>query len=140
MPKKGPILLIEDDADDQELIKDLVQDIGMENEVICFSRGDDAFLYLMDHLKEQPFIILSDVNVPKVNGIELKKKIDENPMLRKKCIPYVFLSTSRDQNTIDKVYEYTVQGYFIKEASLNTMRENLKIIFAYWTKCKHPNS
>lgn len=141
MSKKGPIILIEDDIDDQQLTKEIISEIMADNEVICFSYCDDAYAYLMDDTSRiQPFIILSDVNLPKMTGVALKEKLDQNAMLRQKSIPFVFYSTSAQKKDINLAYEHRVQGYFLKDATIEAMKETLQLIFAYWSKCKHPNN
>jgi len=138
---KGPIIIIDDDDDDQEILRHLIREMGVTNEIICFSTCSQAFDYLEDEKNYvQPFVILSDVNLPKMNGVELKQRIDGNERLRKKSIPFIFLSTAFDKTILEKVYEYRVQGYFVKGSTMNSLKETLATIFKYWTMSKHPNS
>jgi len=139
--KKGPIIIIDDDADDQEILQQIIKDMDVKNEIISFSTCSEAFDYLEDdNTFVQPFVILSDINLPKMNGVELKQRIDGNERLRKKSIPFIFLSTAFDRSILDKVYEYRVQGYFVKGSTMNALKETLSIIFQYWSMSKHPNS
>lgn len=139
--KSGPILLIDDDTDDQEIATLAIEELGITNKVICFSTCHDAFDYLMAEPDfVQPFVILCDVNLPKMTGIELKQKIDDDPKLRKKSIPFIFYSTASDKTILEKVYEYRVQGYFIKGSSIKDIKDTFSLIFTYWTKCRHPNN
>lgn len=138
--KNGPIILVEDDLDDQELTNEVIASIGRTNEVITFNSCDDAFEYLMGNLDVQPFIILSDINLPHTSGIEFKQRIDNTPVLRQKSIPFVFYSTSAEKVSVDKAYQYSVQGFFVKGNSMKEMAAMLKLILDYWTYCKHPNS
>jgi CheY-like chemotaxis protein len=140
MAKSGPILLVEDDLDDQEITKELIKAIGIKNELIIFSTCEDCLSYLLTMGATQPFLILSDVNLPKMNGIEFKEKIDTNENLRKKSIPFVFYSTSTAKKYVIQAYEFRVQGYFPKESEFEAMKTNLRLIFDYWQKCKHPNN
>jgi DNA-binding NarL/FixJ family response regulator len=140
MAKSGPIILVEDDVEDQEITKELIDQIGMENELIIFSSCEDCYSYLINMGNIQPFIILSDVNLPKMSGIHLKEQIDNNKELRKKSIPFVFYSTSTDKKSVTDAYQYRVQGYFPKESKMTEMKSNLELIFNYWKKCKHPNN
>lgn len=138
--KYGPIILVDDDLDDQEIAKDVIKTVGRPNEVITFNSTNDAFTYLMENLDVQPFIILSDVNLPHTSGIGFKQRIDNTPVLRQKSIPFVFYSTSADKPTVDKAYQYAVQGFFVKGNSVTEMAGTLRLIFDYWTQCRHPNS
>ena len=138
---KAPIIVIDDDIDDQEIMQHAIRELGIKNEIIYFSLCTDALDYLTNHTDEiNPFIILSDINLPKMNGIELKKKIDENERLRRKSIPFIFLSTAYDKKILEQAYEHRVQGYFLKGSTMAALKETLSIIFRYWSMSKHPNA
>jgi CheY-like chemotaxis protein len=140
MPKPGPIILIEDDADDQKIFAEVLASLQLKNKVHWFTNGPEALAYLTGS-SEQPFIIFCDINLPKQTGIEFKKKIDSDPTLRKKSIPFLFYSTSADRGSVTKAYtEMTVQGYFEKPGTLEETTRVLQLIFSYWQLCKHPNS
>ena|SRR5690349_12198773 len=138
--KSGPIIIIEDDQDDQEIIQEALTALLVTNELIFFDRSQKAFDYLK-RSDVQPFIILSDVNLPEQNGIEFKRQIDEDADLRSRSIPFVFLSTSVDKKAVNTAFkEMTVQGFFQKPYSYQELQNTLKLIVDYWTICKHPNS
>jgi CheY-like chemotaxis protein len=140
MAKSGPILIVEDDPDDQEIYKQIIKDIGVQNKIIFFSLASDGLKYLKE-TTEQPFVILCDINLPVINGIQFKQRIDSDPYLRRKSIPFIFFSTSAEKSQVHKGYtELTVQGFFKKEYSVEEMSKSLSVIFAYWELCKHPNS
>ncbi|MCU7551036.1 response regulator [Chitinophagaceae bacterium LB-8] len=140
MLNSGPIILIEDDTDDQELIGKAIREVGMSNEIIYLDNGADALQFLVT-TTVQPFIILCDMNMPKMNGIELKMRIDENKELRKKSIPFVFFSTTANKMTVNLAYtKMTVQGFFEKSDQYKELVRTLKIIFDYWRESIHPNS
>jgi CheY-like chemotaxis protein len=138
--KTGPIILVEDDADDKDVFQDILKDLEIDNVVMWFQNCDDAFSFLRSS-SEQPFIIFCDVNLPGISGIECKRQIDENEELRKKSIPFVFCTTSADQKTVDEAYtKMTVQGFFKKKNTYDELKETIKLIIAYWSECKHPNA
>jgi len=140
MPKSGPIVIVEDDKDDQELFQDIFKEIGIQNELLFFVRCSEAYHYLKT-MPEQPFIIISDVNLPEQNGMEFKRNIDEDPELRQKSIPFVFLSTSVEKKLVDTAYkEMTVQGFFQKKPNYGELKSVLRMIVEYWKECRHPNS
>ena len=136
----GPIILVEDDLDDQEVTHEVIRMAGRKNEIISFSNCGEAFDFLLNNLDVQPFIILSDVNLPETSGIDFKQRIDSTPVLRQKSIPFVFYSTAADKASVDRAYQYAVQGFFVKGNSMQEMSVTLKLIFEYWTHCKHPNA
>src|SRR5688572_4400995 len=93
MRTQGPLVLVEDDSDDQEIIVSILKNLGLQNDVKLFHNGEEALNYLYEAI-EEPFLILSDINMPIMDGIAFKKTIDNNDFLKKRCIPFIFLSTS----------------------------------------------
>lgn len=135
----NPIILIDDDSDDLELFNEAFNALEIENEVIPF---DDAYkaLNFLKHGERQPLFILCDINMPKLNGLELRQKIYDDEILRQKSIPFLFLSTANNRIFVDKAYDLSVQGYFKKPAHLNEIKEMLQAIIIYWQYSHHPNS
>ncbi len=134
------IVLIEDDADDKEILTMVVKDLGIENPLIWFSDCASAYEYLKK-TSETPFLILSDVNLPGLNGIEFKHQINRDKHLRQKCVPYVFYSTSVNQASVNDAYDQlTVQGYFKKSSGYAQIKQTIKVIYDYWSICEHPSS
>ena len=112
--RSGPIVIIEDDADDKLIFEEILQDLKVKNKLVWFMHSTDAYQYLMT-TADQPFLIFCDVNIPGDNGLEFKRQIDGNPFLRRKSIPFVFYSTSVDQYAVNEAYTtMTVQGFFQK--------------------------
>jgi len=139
MSKSGPIIILEDDQDDRQFMEKIFSMLGVGNERVYFENGLDAYAYLTETNKSV-FIIFSDVNLPGRNGLDLKKDIDNDPLLRPKSIPFVFYSTTARREQINEAYsEMTIQGFFKKENSLADAKEMIATILAYWRLCKHPN-
>jgi len=138
MNKRGPIIIIEDDQDDQEILAEVFTELDCKNEIIFFSDGELALKYLTD-TEVEPFIIFSDINMPKLNGMELRAKIHENENLRIKSIPYLFFSTVAEQQNIIDAYSKSVQGFFVKPKDYDEIRDTIKTIMDYWHKCISPN-
>jgi CheY-like chemotaxis protein len=138
MNKKGPIIIIEDDEDDREFIKDVFIELNYENEIIFFADGQLALNFLT-HEKIEPFIIISDINMPVLNGMALKEEIQKNENLRLKCIPYLFFTTSANQQHVIDAYSKSVQGFFIKPNSLAKLKAIVKKIIEYWQECESPH-
>lgn len=139
MSKTGPIILIEDDEDDKHIFETIVKDLGYKNLILWHKNAGEAFEYLCA-TTDSPFVIFSDVNLPGLNGLDFKAKIDDVPELRKKSIPYIFYSTSANQHDVNRAYtQMTIQGFFKKEGDYEVMKNNIKVILEYWTVCRHPN-
>lgn len=140
MAKSGPIIIVEDDPDDQELIESAIRNVGVSNKILFFADGETAFEYLKT-TPEKPFLILSDVNMPRLNGIEFKRRIDEDPQLRERSIPFIFFTTSTDKSSVTEAYtKMTVQGFFTKSYSLEELNSTMQLIMDYWKVCRHPYS
>lgn len=138
MNKNGPIIVIEDDEDDREFMKDVFIDLDYQNEIIFFEDGHLALHFLINE-KVEPFIIISDINMPVLNGMALKEEIQKNEKLRLKCIPYLFFSTSANQQHVIDAYSKSVQGFFIKPNSIVKLKAVVKKIIEYWQECESPH-
>lgn len=139
MSRRGPIISIEDDIDDQFLIKSIIEELQIPNPVIFFENGLEALMFL-ETTQEQPFLIMCDINMPIMNGLELRDKIEKNQYLRKKAIPFIFLTTADDPRIINIAYDDTIQGFFKKETSFTELRDRFHTIYQYWQTCLHPNN
>lgn len=138
MNKRGPIILIEDDADDQEILSDVFKTLDYKNEIIFFSDGEEALNYLIN-TNTEPFIIFSDIKMPRLSGMELRAKVHENEDLRLKSIPYLFFTASAEQKHVIEAYSKSIQGFFVKPPSFQELKETIKSIVVYWQKCVSPN-
>ena len=138
MNRTGPIIIIEDDKGDQELLNIAFEELNIRNKIIFFQDPEIALNYLMTST-EEPFIILSDLNMPKLSGLELREKIHTNEDLRLKCIPYLFFSTSAEQKYVVDAYSKSVQGFFIKPNTVDALTKTLATIVQYWQQCESPN-
>jgi CheY-like chemotaxis protein len=138
MNKEGPIVVIEDDSDDQLLLGLTFQKLGYSNQIIYFPDGQAALNYL-DETNDDPFLILSDINMPKLDGFALREKLHNDARLKLKCIPYLFFSTAIDQRAVIEAYSLSVQGFFIKPDSIASLEDTLSAIIRYWTLCAAPN-
>ena len=135
--RKGPIILIDDDDDDQFLLRRMLKELNVRNQIRFFSNGQLAFEYLLV-TDEQPFIILCDMNMPVMDGLELRRHIDENEGLRKKAIPFIFLTTDASIEPVKEAYKTPIQGFFKKAADYEVAKEQLNWIVGYWLHCVHP--
>jgi len=138
MNKSGPIIIIEDDQDDQEIIGEIFEKLGYENKVIFFKDGNDTLEFL-NRTDVHPFLILSDINMPVIDGFELRNKIYTNEMLQTKCIPYLFFTTSSNRKEVERAYGLSVQGFFVKPNSVRELENTLKKIMDYWIECIAPS-
>jgi len=139
MSLKGPIISIEDDEDDQYLIGQVIRQLNLPNSLHFFSNGQTALNYLKTTV-EQPFLILCDINMPIMNGLELRKEINGSEYLRNKSIPFVYLTTAANNQLVRDAYDSMVQGFYKKAIDYSGLNQQLKLIVEYWQNCLHPNS
>ena len=137
MPKSGPIILVEDDPDDQELIAEIIQESRFENPLKIFHNGKQAFDYLRTS-SEYPFLILCDVNMPVMNGLELRQLMFDDESLRNRSAPFIFLSTTEDREVVRRAYRLSVQGFFKKPSEFGELRKLLELALDYWKHCEYP--
>jgi CheY-like chemotaxis protein len=138
MNKYGPVIIIEDDPDDREVLSELFKSLNYENEILFFLDGEQALDYI-NSSDAVPFIILSDVNMPRLNGFELKRRIVTNEALQIKCIPFLFFTTSVSRQAVIDAYSASAQGFFIKENSMAELERTIRVIVEYWRRCYSPN-
>ncbi len=136
--KNGPIIIIEDDADDQDILTEIFDTLNYQNKILFFSDGQEALDYIAD-CAEPPFLILSDINLPKLNGFALRDKLKMDEKLSNKCIPYLFFSTASNQKSVIDAYSQSVQGFFVKNSSMSELEETIRAIMEYWRRCAAPN-
>jgi len=124
--------------DDQELFAEIFKKINISNKILFFGNGEDALEYLQQPGIE-PFIILSDINLPRLNGFELRERVFTNKELSKKCIPYIFFTTSVSRESVINAYAFSAQGFFIKPPSYRELEDDITSIIGYWKKCYSPS-
>ncbi|HEY0677283.1 MAG TPA: response regulator [Chitinophagaceae bacterium] len=138
MDKSGPIVVIEDDMDDQAVLVEIFKKLAYKNEVVYFVDGNEALEYL-NKTDVQPFLILSDINMPRINGFELRNKVFTNEQLQNKCIPYLFFTTGANKKSVIDAYAMSVQGFFLKPSSMISFENTIKKIVDYWQECIAPS-
>ena len=136
--KNGPVIIIEDDPDDQEFLIEIFQKLNYQNKILFFFDGQQALEYI-NATHDLPFLILSDINMPKLNGFELREKLRTDEKLSNKCIPYLFFSTAVNQKSVIDAYSQSVQGFFVKQNSMNELEKTVTVIMEYWRRCAAPN-
>jgi CheY-like chemotaxis protein len=136
---QGPIIIVEDDTDDQEIYAECLKMLGIPNEIRFFANGKPALDYLLQ-TEEQPFIILSDVNMPEMNGLEFKHTMEQDPYLRAKGIPFIFISTNAGKVSVRHAHALSVQGFFEKPSNIEDIKKMMQKIFDYWELCRHINN
>jgi CheY-like chemotaxis protein len=133
---KWPILIIDNDSDDWEFLQEAWNGLNYDNKLIFFSSAEEALEFLENNAVV-PFLILCDVNLPKMDGFLLKEEI-LNSHLRYKSIPFVFWSSIVSTEQIKRAYDLGVNGFFLKENSITEIKNTLIDIVKYWLRCIVP--
>ncbi len=131
MNEQQHILLVEDDRVDAMTVKRALKEINVTNPLHLARNGVEALDFLRDDAKPRPAIILLDLNMPKMNGVEFLNVVKQDDVLKR--IPVIVLTTSReDQDRIDS-FNLGVAGYMIKPADYLQFVEVMRTIKLYWT-------
>ena len=129
MQRTRPIMIIEDDMDDQELLQETFRSLDYPNPVIFFSNGNDALNYLRQ-TSAPPALIISDINMPKMNGFEIRKTINKSPDLGKLDIPFVFLTTQLQKSA--DACSVSDHRFFTKPNTMVGLRNTIRTILEHW--------
>ena len=131
-----PILLVEDDQVDTMTVIRALKDIHVTNQLVRQENGEDALNYLRDSNNEKPCIILLDLNMPIMNGVEFLQVLKHDDQL--KGIPVVVLTTSEEQQDKVNSFNLGVAGYMAKPVDYRQFVEVMRSIDTYWTISEMP--
>lgn len=138
MSVNGPVLLIEDSIEEQQKIKKVFIEIGLSNPLEMFASAEQALAYL-NTTDDEPFIILTKMMLPGINGLEFLNRIYQSEHLRKKSIPFIFFANTDCPQLVETAFDRRVQGYFLKPKSPVVLKLTLMSITDYWLRSTHPN-
>ena len=134
---KAPILIVDDDEEDREFVKEAWSELTYQNPLLFFSTAESVLEYLHSDITP-PLLILCDVNIPKMDGFALKAKLKESPSMKYKSIPFIFWSSQVSNAQIQKAYDLGVHGFFLKENRFDQLKASLALILNYWMKSVTP--
>jgi len=138
MNGKKPILLVEDDKVDVMTIRRALNDLKVLNRLEVASNGEEALAYLRNPEAEMPCIILLDLNMPRMNGIEFLQNLRKDPR-HKDAVVFV-LTTSQDEFDISRAYELNVAGYIVKSRLSEQFVDIVTMLDYYWRIVELPSS
>lgn len=136
MKDTKPILLVEDDSVDAMTVVRALKDLNVTNPLVHKLNGEEALEYLRVNKNQRPCLILLDLNMPKMNGIEFLKVAKSEDVLKK--IPVVVLTTSKDEQDIVESFELSVAGYMVKTVDYKKFVETIRAVNLYWTLSELP--
>jgi CheY-like chemotaxis protein len=142
MAKSDRILLVEDDPNDVELTLSALRESHLANEVAVARDGEEAldFLYrrgaYTSREEGNPVVVLLDLKLPKVDGMEVLKRAKADPDL--KTIPVVVLTSSREEQDLVRSYHSGTNAYVVKPVDFHEFVEAVKELGLFWTVVNHP--
>lgn len=131
-----PILLVEDDQVDTMTVTRALKEIHVTNQLVHVENGEEALNYLQDPASEKPCLILLDLNMPIMNGIELLKVVKNDEQLKR--TPVVVLTTSEEQQDKVNSFNLGIAGYMTKPVDYQKFVQIVRSIDAYWTMSEMP--
>ncbi|MBP9151406.1 MAG: response regulator [Flavobacteriales bacterium] len=137
MRSNTPILLVEDDDVDILSTQRAFSELSISNPLIITKNGEDALEYLMRSDNVRPGLILLDLNMPRVSGIEFLRQYKSVDRL--KWIPAVVLTTSANHRDIQDAYMHQTAGYMVKPLNFDEFKDVIKDIYEYWRRCELPD-
>jgi CheY-like chemotaxis protein len=119
------------------LVKRAIKDLKVPNPLIHRTNGDEALQYLRQQGNDVPCVILLDLNMPKMDGIEFLKIVKADDALKK--IPVIVLTSSKEESDKISSFALSVAGYMTKLSDYKKFLETVKMINSYWTLSELPN-
>jgi CheY-like chemotaxis protein len=124
------ILLIEDDAIEVMKFNRVLSNLDIHHKIIEANNGEEALEFLKDRTIT-PDIIVLDLNMPKLNGIEFLRILKDDPIL--KYIPSIVLTTSSNHSDLLECYKIGIAGYLIKPLKYDDYMNRIKKLIDYWS-------
>jgi CheY-like chemotaxis protein len=134
----GAIWVIDSDTDDQDMVREVWQELELPNELI-FLESARQTMERLSKVEVSPFMIISEVNLPPTDGFDLREQILATNSKKFKSVPFIFWSTQASEEQITRAYDLSVHGFFIKENTFNEMKKTFIHIINYWIKSKMPS-
>ena len=138
MRNTKPALLVEDDSIDAMTVRRAFKDLKLSNPLVHRVNGEAALEYLMEQDADIPCLILLDLNMPRMNGIEFLKVIKQDDVLKR--IPVVVLTTSNEECDVLESFRMCVAGYIVKPVDYKKFVEAIRTIDVYWTLSELPET
>jgi CheY-like chemotaxis protein len=142
MAKPAKILLVEDDPNDVELTISALTESRVGNEVVVVHDGEEALEYLYRRgayeAREEanPAVVLLDLKLPKVDGLEVLKQVKSDPHLR--MLPIVVLTSSREEHDLVSSYDLGTNAYVVKPVDFRQFMEAVRELGLFWAVLNEP--
>lgn len=142
-PNKVEILLVEDNMNDAELIIRALRKVNLANHLVHVKDGAEALDFIFAkgefsnrEIKKTPRVILLDIKMPRVDGIEVLRQIKANE--ETKLIPVVIMTSSKEEQDIIKSYQLGVNSFVVKPVDFKDFAKAVSELGLYWVLTNHP--
>jgi CheY-like chemotaxis protein len=133
---RRPILLVDDDQVDAMTVQRALKELRADNPLLHFDHAEQALAYLEDAHEPLPRLILLDLNMPGMNGLEFLHIVKARPILRR--IPVIVLTTSQQEDDRTRSFDLSAAGYIAKPIGYRHFMEVMQVIDAYWRLSEEP--
>ncbi len=136
------ILLVDDSPRDIEMALEALREFNLANEIVTLRDGAETLDYLYhrgefsSHTDAMPAVILLDLKMPRVDGLEVLRQIKTDPAL--KTIPVVMMTSSREEQDVVRSYQLGVNAYVVKPLSFGEFIEAVRAVGAFWAVVNEP--
>jgi len=132
------ILLVEDDRVDVLSVRRAFKELKIINPLEVVGNGEEALKWLREEHNPTPCLILLDLNMPRMNGVEFLREMKRDEKLKR--IPVIVLTSSKGEQELLETYEHGVAGYVVKPANYLQLVEVMRVIDLYWTISEIPSA
>lgn len=130
------VLLVDDDPTDLELALIAFEEHESNTHVTTCNSGKEALAYLHDPNVPLPNVVVLDLNMPLMNGLEVLEAIRQDPLLQPLTV--VILSTSDDPGDVQEAYRLFASSYMVKQQNFADFVEQIEQFVTYWRRCQFP--
>lgn len=130
------ILLVEDNPDDANLAIRALKKSNLANHLLHLEDGEEALAYIFDEKNVMPRLILLDLKMPKIDGIEVLRRLKSDD--KKKVIPVVILTSSKEESDIVETYKLGVNAYIVKPVDFNQFVKAVTELGLFWLVLNEP--
>jgi DNA-binding NarL/FixJ family response regulator len=131
------VWIIDEDIDDRELIQEAWIELNLPNQ-LCFLSNAEEVLQQLGNVEVAPFMIICEVNLSQTDGFALREAMLRYESPKYHSVPFIFWSTMASEAQIQRAFDLSVHGFFIKDSSFEELKRSFMLIINYWMKSKMP--